>query len=205
MAMNIRDLHVTCTYKRTRQWWLNNDDDFWMQNVRLFLDLTKLQLNPGGNLCSPGPTHRSRHQRLSFYSRTIVQWRGVASFLTSCRPGWLSFPHILPWKLHAWLVRTDLTNTLSLFSSPQQRIRGRVIKPKICQTRAYRSKGWLHPLRGSLPQDVFMIFLSADSAQFRKNMSKVTQPLKFCFCLLLLLLFCYFLFFLMTTPAVRHQ
>ena len=122
MTMNIRDLHVICTYKRTRQWWLNNDDDFWMQNVRLFLDLTKLQLNPGGNLCSPGPTHRSRHQRLSFYSRTIVQWRGVASFLTSCRPGWLSFPHILPWKLHAWLVRTDLTNTLSLFSSPQQRI-----------------------------------------------------------------------------------
>ena len=37
--------------------------------------------------------------------------RGVASFSTSFKPGWLSFPHIL--KLPAWLIRTDLTNTLS--------------------------------------------------------------------------------------------
>ena len=78
MTMNIRDL--------TRIQELDNDGndtvkvltDFWMQNVRFFPDLTKLQLNPGENLCSP--TSKSRYQILSFYARTIVQWKGVASF-----------------------------------------------------------------------------------------------------------------------------
>ena len=40
-----------------------------------------------------------------------IKWdTGVASFSTSCRPGWLSFPHILK------IAR----KTLKLFSSPQQ-------------------------------------------------------------------------------------
>ena len=52
----------------------------------------------------------------------IIPIRGVASFSTSSKPGWLSLPHIL--KIARRPVRTDLTNTLSLklFSSPQQHI-----------------------------------------------------------------------------------
>ena len=55
-------------------------------------------------------------------NRTSLTFRNVASFLASCRPGWLSFPYIL--KIVAWPVRTDLTDTLSscFFSWLQQRI-----------------------------------------------------------------------------------
>ena len=84
-----------------------------------------------------------------------------------------------------------------------------MIKPKICHAQAYRSKDNYACCRTpSQPPDV--LILSADSAQFQKNMSKIThQPLSsylsfvfaFCCC------FCFviYYYFLMTTPAVKHQ
>ena len=67
-------------------------------------------------------------------SRTVLnlpfKYNGVASFSTSCRPGWLSFPHIL--KI-ARMTSTHWPHQRS-FSSTQQRIisyKPGVIKPKI--------------------------------------------------------------------------
>ena len=67
------------------------------------------------------------------FCRTIIHCvaRGVASFSTSCRPGWLSFPQILKivrmtsthWP-HQHLVTPK---TYNFFTS------GRVIQPKICR------------------------------------------------------------------------
>ena len=74
---------------------------------------------------------------------TMVFWctwvclRGIASFLTSCKPGWLSFSHIL--KI-ARMISTHWPHQhfqLKDFSSPQKCImfitHGRVMKPKICR------------------------------------------------------------------------
>ena len=84
-----------------------------------------------------------------------------------------------------------------------------MIKPKICHAQAYRSKD--NYVRCRTPYlKMSLNILSADTAQFRKNMSKIThQPLSsylsfvFAFC-------CYFCFviyyyFLMTTAAVKYQ
>ena len=90
--------------------------------------------------------------------------RGIAIFSTSCRPGWLSFPHILkiaPMTSTHWphqhqgcalrklkgaqsheTVKSRVANIWLKklrFSSRPWALQS-LIKPKIC-----RSKGWLHP------------------------------------------------------------
>ena len=61
--------------------------------------------------------------QLFHLNRTSLTYRDIASFSTSCRPGWLSFPHIL--KI-ARMTRTHWPHQhfelLCFFSSPQQRI-----------------------------------------------------------------------------------
>ena len=75
-----------------------------------------------------------------------IPCRGVASFSTICRSGWLSFPHILKTARVTSLTSPTLW-PLKLFRSPQQRIiyyKGWSERTKNLQAWAYRSLEWLH-------------------------------------------------------------
>ena len=62
--------------------------------------------------------------------------KGVASFSTSCRPGWLSFSHILKTARMTsthWPQLTELLNFLAHSNNALFNTNGRVIKSKICR------------------------------------------------------------------------
>ena len=75
-------------------------------------------------------------------------FRGIVSFSTSCMPRWLSFPHILKTacmtSTHWPHQHFHLLSFLAHPNNAQIITSGKVIKPKILLTRAYRSMGWLN-------------------------------------------------------------
>ena len=63
--------------------------------------------------------------------------RGIVSFSNSCKPDWLSFPHILKIaRIHDWAQQHfEVLSFSAHLNNPQFITSGRVIKRKICRPR----------------------------------------------------------------------